>query len=72
MTEMPLKNVVNPQKIRQTKRTIGIIAIVLLLLFTVLAFLGLISFIIWVLADLIVAAGANLLLRRVGRIPSTK
>lgn len=67
---MPPKTIVNPQKIRRTKRTIGIAAIVLLLSFTVLAFLNLISFIEWVLADLVVAAVANLLLRRTGRVPS--
>ena len=66
---MPQKNIINPEKIRRRKRTIGIIAIVLLLLFTVLAFLNLISFIEWVLADLVVAAAANLLLRRTGRVP---
>jgi nitrate reductase NapE component len=59
----------NPEKIRNQKRAIGIIAIALLLVFTILAFLGQISFIVWVLADLIVAAIANLFLRRVGSRP---
>ena len=66
---MPAKVPFNPEKIRNQKRAIGVIAITLLLLFTVLAFLGWISFIVWVLADLVVAAVANLLLRRVGRTP---
>jgi hypothetical protein len=66
---MPAKVPFNPEKIRNQKRTIGVIAIALLLLFTVVAFLGWISFIVWVLADLVVAAVANLLLRRVGRSP---
>jgi len=66
---MPAKVPFNPEKIRNQKRTIGVIAIALLLLFTVIAFLGWISFIVWVLADLVVAAVANLLLRRVGRSP---
>ncbi len=66
---MPAKVSFNPEKIRNQKRTIGAIAIALLLIFTVLAFLGWISFIVWVLADLVVAALANLLLRRVGRTP---
>jgi hypothetical protein len=57
-----------PEKIRQRKRTIGIIAIALLLLFTVLALLQVISLIVWVLADLAVASIANLLFRRVGRV----
>jgi len=34
-----------------------------------MALLGWISYIVWVLADLVVAAVANLLLRRVGRSP---
>jgi hypothetical protein len=66
---MPAKADLSFEKIRRRKRAIGIIAITLLLLFTVLAFLQLISFIVWVLADLIVAAVANLLLRRVGATP---
>jgi nitrate reductase NapE component len=69
VTKMPARVPFNPEKIRNQKRTIGVIAIALLLLFTVIAFLGWISFIVWVLADLVVAAVANLLLRRVGRSP---
>lgn len=56
------------EKTRNKKRVIGAIAIVLLLVFTVLAFLGYIPFIIWIVADLVVAGIANLLLRRVGRV----
>lgn len=56
------------EKTRNKKRAIGAIAIALLLVFTVLAILGYISFIIWIVADLVVAGIANLLLRRVGRI----
>ena len=56
------------EKTRNKKRAIGAIAITLLLVFTVLAILGYISFIIWIVADLVVAGIANLLLRRVGRI----
>ena len=67
MTDMPATNL-SPEKLRRRKRTIGIIAIALLLLFTVLALLGVISLIVWVLADLAVALIANLLLRRVGRV----
>jgi hypothetical protein len=66
---MPGKVSFNPEKIRNRKRAIGAIAIALLLLFTVMALLGWISFIVWVLADLVVAGVANLLLRRVGRSP---
>jgi hypothetical protein len=69
VTKMPVKVSFNPEKIRNQKRAIGAIAIALLLLFTVMALLGWISYIVWVLADLVVAAVANLLLRRVGRSP---
>jgi hypothetical protein len=66
---MPPKNNFDPEKIRQRKRVIGIVAIILLLVITVLAILLHVSFIFWVLADLVVAGVANLLLRRVGRRP---
>jgi hypothetical protein len=69
--DMPAKTAYTPEKIRRTKRSIGIIAIALLLLFTALAVLGVISLTIWVLADLAVALIANLLLRRAGRVPLT-
>ncbi len=66
---MAPKTNVNLEKIRQRKRTIGIIAVALLLTITVLAILLQLSFLVWVIADLAVAAVANLLLRRVGRMP---
>jgi hypothetical protein len=66
---MPAKRDYSMERIQQRKRTIGIIAITLLLVITGLAILLHISFLIWVVADLIVAAVANLLLRRVGRTP---
>jgi len=52
---------------RRKKNTIGIVAIVLLLLFTVLAFAGVISFFEWLIADLVVALVANFMLRRIGK-----
>jgi hypothetical protein len=64
---MPAKKSFSSEKVDQRKRTIGIIAITLLLVITGLAIFLHISFLIWVVADLIVAAVANLLLRRVGR-----
>ncbi len=66
---MPAKKSLNPEKINQRKRTIGIIAITLLLVITGLAILMHISFLVWVVADLVVAAVANLLLKRVGKTP---
>jgi hypothetical protein len=64
---MPAKTDLLVEKIRRRKMAIGIMAIVLLLLFTVLAFMQVISFIVWILADLVVAGIANLLLRRIGK-----
>jgi hypothetical protein len=66
---MPAKKSLNPEKINQRKRTIGVIAITLLLVITGLAILMHISFLVWVVADLVVAAVANLLLRKVGKTP---
>ena len=66
---MAPKTNVDPEKIRRNKRTIGVIAITLLLIITGLAIFLHISFLVWVVADLVVAAVANLLLRRVGRTP---
>jgi hypothetical protein len=53
--------------VRKKKNVIGVIAIMLLIIFTVLAFLSLINFLEWLIADLAVALIANLLLRRVGK-----
>jgi hypothetical protein len=66
---MAPKTNINLEKIRKRKRAIGVIAITLLLAITVLAIFLHISFLVWVVADLAVAAVANLLLRRVGRMP---
>ena len=67
--DMAPKTNINLEKIRKRKRAIGVIAITLLLAITVLAIFLHISFLVWVVADLAVAAVANLLLRRVGRMP---
>ncbi|MCW3999405.1 MAG: hypothetical protein NWE93_04115 [Candidatus Bathyarchaeota archaeon] len=58
-----------PESVRNKKRAVGAAAIVLLLIFTVLAILQYIDFLVWILADLVVAGVANLLLRRIGRRP---
>jgi hypothetical protein len=57
------------EKVARTKRLIGAVAIVLLLLFTVLSFLGYLPFLLWIALALAVWGLANLLLRRVGRKP---
>jgi hypothetical protein len=67
--DMAPKTNVNLEKIRKRKRTIGVIAVALLLTITVLVIFLQLSFLVWVIADLAVAAVANLLLRRVGRMP---
>jgi hypothetical protein len=59
----------NPEKVQKQKRLIGIVAVVLLLVITVVAIALRVNFIVWVILDLIVAGVANLLLRRVGRVP---
>jgi hypothetical protein len=52
------------QSIQKKKRTVGIIAIAFLLLFTVLAVLGVISSWEWLITDAVVFVTANLILRR--------
>jgi hypothetical protein len=59
------------EKVRRRKRSVGIIAVAFLLLFTVLAILNLISFLEWIIADVVVALIANLLLRRMGKVDLT-
>ena len=67
MIDVPAGSSLSPE-IRRKKRTIGIIAVALILLLTVLAFGGVISFSMWIIGDLVVALIANLLLRRIGRV----
>lgn len=64
MNNLPEANSVSAET-RRKKRIIGIIAISLLLLLTVLAIAGKISFIVWIIGDLVVALVANLLLRKI-------
>jgi hypothetical protein len=51
----------------KTKRVVGAVAVALLLLFTVLAFIRIFSLLEWLVADVLVALVANLIFRRVGR-----
>ncbi len=53
--------------LRRKKRIVGVVAIVLILAFTVLAFAGVLSFFEWLIGDLAVALVANVVLRRLGR-----
>jgi hypothetical protein len=52
---------------RRMKRAVGVVAIALLLLFTVLAFIRVFSLLDWLIGDVAVALVANLILSRVGR-----
>lgn len=56
------------QRIRNKKRIIGAISIVLITIFFVLAFVGIIDFWVMLIADVVVWGIANLILRRIGRI----
>lgn len=67
MVDMPA-NTVASDEVRRKKRAVGVIAIVLLLFFTVLDILQFITLIVWIIADLAVALIANFLLRRIGRV----
>jgi protein-S-isoprenylcysteine O-methyltransferase Ste14 len=52
---------------QRKKRIIGIVAIALLLLLTVMALVHVLSVVEWIIADLIVAVVANLILKAIGR-----
>jgi hypothetical protein len=56
------------EQARNKRRIIGVISIVLITVFFILAFAGLIDFWIMLIADLIVWVVSNLILRRMGKI----
>lgn len=56
----------NPDIMQRKKRIVGIAAIALLLLLTVMALVGVLSIVEWIIADLIVAVVANLILKGIG------
>ena len=53
--------------IRKKKNIVGIVAIAFLLLFTALAIARVLSFVEWIIADLVVAVVANLILKTIGK-----
>jgi hypothetical protein len=57
----------NPDIMQRKKRIVGIAAIALLLLLTVMALVRVLSVVEWIIADLIVAVVANLILKAIGR-----
>jgi hypothetical protein len=56
------------EQARNKRRIIGVISIVLITIFFILAFAGIIDFWIMLIADLVVWVISNLILRRMGRI----
>jgi len=60
----------NPEKAQKQKKLIGAVAIMLLVLVTILAFVRVIdNIIVWLLLDLAIFGVAKLLIRRVGKAP---
>jgi len=57
----------NPDIMQRKKRIVGIAAIALLLLLTVMALVRVLSVVEWIIADLIVAVVANLILKAIWR-----
>jgi hypothetical protein len=55
------------KSVRRKKNIVGLTAIGLLLVLTVLAVMGIITAFVWIIADLIVALVANIVLRRIGK-----
>ena len=53
--------------VRRKKNIIGLVAIALLIVFTVLGIAGVVSVWVWLIADLVVAFVANMLFRNIGR-----
>jgi uncharacterized membrane protein len=53
--------------VRRKRRTVGAVAIALLLLFTVLAFIKVFSLVEWLIGDAVVALVANFIFSRVRR-----
>jgi hypothetical protein len=51
---------------RKAKIVVGAVGIAFLILFTILAIIGIISFIEWILGDAAVALVANLIFKRLG------
>ena len=56
-----------PVKRGRIKRVVGLIAIALIVVFTILAMLGILSFIEWILSEIMVALIANMIFRTVDK-----
>ena len=58
-----------PMDERQIRRLVGVIAVVLLIVFTILSFLLIINLLEWIIGDVLVVVVANLIFRRLRRQP---
>lgn len=56
-----------PDALRRKRNIVGLVAIALLLLLTVLSLTGTISVTVWIVADIVVALAANIILKLMGR-----
>ncbi|HML03719.1 MAG TPA: hypothetical protein VK487_10190 [Candidatus Bathyarchaeia archaeon] len=57
----------NPVKRGGSKRIVGLIAIALVIVFTVLFTIGILSFIEWIVAEILVTSIANLIFRTLNK-----
>ena len=58
-----------PMDERQIRRLVGVIAVALLIVFTILSFLLIINLLEWIIGDVLVVVVANLIFRRLRRQP---
>ena len=56
-----------PVKNSRIKRVVGALAVILIVTFTILAILGIIIFVEWILAEIMVALIANIIFRTINR-----
>ena len=56
-----------PMDKRQIRRLVGVIAVGLLIVFTILSFLLIINLLEWIIGDVLVVVVANLIFRRLRR-----
>jgi hypothetical protein len=67
MTHVSAPSSSGPDVLRRKRNVVGLVAIALLLLLTVLSLTGVISVTVWIVADIFVALAANLILILMGR-----
>jgi hypothetical protein len=67
MTNLSMLSDSGHDELRKKKNMVGIAAIAILLVLTMLSFAGVISVTVWIVADIVVAVVANLILILMGR-----